>query len=126
MAGRLGARVALVLTYLVRATSLFFLPGVRETWQLYLFAVLFGATFFTTAPLSSTLITELFGAARHGTIFGMANLFHHMAGALGSYAGGLVFDLTGSYVGIFFSGAVIVTASAVLSALARQPRRAQR
>jgi MFS family permease len=123
VAARVGARRALVLTYVLRATSLFLLLGVRETWQLYLFAVLFGATFFTTAPLSSTLVGDLFGPVHHGLIFGGANLFHHLAGALGSYAGGLVFDLTGSYRPIFLTGAVMIVGSAAVTALAHPPRR---
>jgi MFS family permease len=123
LATRLGARRTLVLTYAVRAAALFYLPLVREAWQLYLFAALFGATFFTTAPLSSTLVGDLFGPAHHGAIFGAANLFHHTAGALGSYAGGLVFDLTGSYRPIFLAGALIVVGSAVVTSLARPPGR---
>jgi predicted MFS family arabinose efflux permease len=108
-----------VLTYGVRAASLFYLPLVREPWQLYLFAALFGATFFTTAPLSSTLVGQLFGPAHHGAIFGASNLFHHSAGAFGSYAGGLVFDLTGSYRPIFLASALIVVGSAAVTWLAR-------
>jgi MFS family permease len=120
VASRLGARPALVLTYLLRSTALFGLPMVRETWQLYLFALLFGATFFTTAPLSSTMVAQLFGPVHHGAIFGATNLFHHLAGAFGSYAGGLAFDLTGSYRGIFRAGALLVLGSAGASALARR------
>jgi MFS family permease len=123
---RVGARPALVLTYAVRAASLGYLPLVREPWQLYVFAVLFGATFFTTAPLTSTLVGELFGPAHHGAIFGAANLFHHSAGALGSYAGGLVFDLSGSYRAIFLAGAVLVVGSGLVTSLARPPRRGGR
>ncbi len=120
VAHRLGARGAMVLTYGVRALALFWLLLVRDTWQLYLFAILFGATFFTTAPLSSTMVGQLFGAAHHGAIFGMANLFHHLAGGLGSYAGGLVFDLTRSYRGIFLAGGVIVLGSAAVTSFARR------
>lgn len=123
VAARLGSRAALVLTYFVRAASLFWLPFVRETWQLYLFAILFGATFFTTAPLSSTMVGQLFGPVHHGAIFGAANLFHHSAGALGSYAGGLAFDVSRSYAGIFLASAVLVLGSAGATALARSPRR---
>jgi MFS family permease len=122
LAARLGARGALVATYALRAVSLFWLLGVRETWQLYVFAALFGATFFTTAPLSSTLVGQLFGPTHHGTIFGAVNLFHHVAGALGSWGGGLVFDWTGSYRPIFLASAVAVVGSAAVSALARRPR----
>ncbi len=123
LATRLGARRTLVLTYAVRAAALLYLPLVREAWQLYVFAALFGATFFTTAPLSSTLVGDLFGPAHHGAIFGAANLFHHTAGALGSYAGGLVFDLTGSYRPIFLAGALIVVGSALVTSRARAPGR---
>ncbi len=126
LADRFDSRSVLVVTYLLRAAALFMLLFVRDTWHLYLFAVLFGATFFTTAPLSSAFIGELFGPAFQGAIFGTTNMFHHMGGALGSYAGGLVFDLTRSYAAIFlFSGAMVV-ASAVTTWLARSPRRSPR
>ena len=114
VATRVGTRGALVLTYGVRAASLFYLPLVREPWQLYVFAALFGATFFTTAPLASTLVGQLFGPAHHGAIFGASNLFHHSAGAL-------VFDLTGSYRPIFLFSALIVMGSAAVTSLARRP-----
>ncbi|HEY7141915.1 MAG TPA: MFS transporter [Methylomirabilota bacterium] len=120
VATRIGTRRALVLTYALRATALFYLPLVREPWQLYLFAAMFGATFFTTAPLSSTLVGQLFGPAHHGAIFGASNFFHHSAGALGSYAGGLVFDLTGSYRPIFLLAALLVVGSAGVTSLARR------
>ncbi len=120
---RLGTRRALVITYVLRAASLCFLPLVQEAWQLYLFAILFGATFFTTAPLSSAFVGDLFGPGHQGSIFGMANMFHHFGAALGAYAGGLSFDLTQSYRGIFFASAVLVAASAAVTAVARPLRR---
>jgi MFS family permease len=123
IATRLGTRTALVLTYLVRAAALFWLPRVREEWQLYAFAIPFGATFFTTAPLSATMVGQLFGPGHHGAILGAANFFHHTAGAVGSWAGGLAFDLTRSYTGIFLASGVVVLGSATASALARPPRR---
>ncbi len=122
VATRIGARLALVLTYGLRAAAFFYLPFVREPWTLYLFTALFGATFFTTAPLSSTLVGQLFGPLHHGAIFGAANLFHHSAGALGSFAGGLVFDLAGSYRPIFLLAALVVVGSACVTSFARSTR----
>ena len=123
VATRIGARWALVLTYGLRAASLFYLLTAGTPAQLYFFAILFGATFFTTAPLSSTLVGTLFGPLHHGMIFGAANLFHHTAGALGSYAGGIVFDWTGSYRAIFLASALIATGSGLVTSLARRPAR---
>jgi MFS family permease len=122
VAAQVGTRAALVLTYALRAAALLYLPVVREPWQLYLFAGLFGATFFTTAPLSSTLVGQLFGPAHHGALFGVANLFHGVAGAVGAYAGGLVFDLAGSYRPIFLLAALVVVGSAGVTSLARVRR----
>jgi MFS family permease len=122
VAAWVGTRVALVLTYSIRAAAFFYLPLVGEPWQLYVFAGLFGATFFTTAPLSSTLVGQLFGPAHHGALFGVANLFHGAAGALGAYAGGLVFDAAGSYRPVFLLAAIMVVGSAAVTSLARVRR----
>jgi predicted MFS family arabinose efflux permease len=119
VATRIGARSALVLTYGLRAAAFCYLPFVRGPWHLYLFAALFGATFFTTSPLSSTLVGQLFGPLHHGAIFGAANFFHHSAGALGSFTGGLVFDLTGSYRAMFLLAALVVVGSAFVTSFAR-------
>ena len=123
LATRAGARQALVLTFLVRAASFGVLLWAREPWQLYLFALAFGATFFTTAPLTATLVGQLFGPAHQGLIFGAVNLFHHTAGAAGAYAGGLTFDRTGSYQPILLASVLLVAGAAACSARIRPPRR---
>jgi len=69
------------------------------------------------------MVGQLSGPVSHGAIFGTANLFHHSAGALGSYAGGLAFDVSRRYAGIFLASAVLVLGSAEATALARSPRR---
>jgi MFS family permease len=122
VAAGVGTRAALVLTYSIRAAAFLYLPLVGEPWQLYLFAGLFGATFFTTAPLSSTLVGQLFGPTHHGALFGVANLCHGVAGALGAYAGGLVFDVAGSYRPIFLLAALVVVGSAGVTSFARETR----
>ena len=69
------------------------------------------------------MVGQLFGPVHHAAIFGAANFFHHTAGGLGSWAGGLAFDLTRGYSGIFLASGVVVLGSATASALARPPRR---
>ena len=66
------------------------------------------------------LVGQLFGPVHHGAIFGAANLFHHTAGAFGSYAGGLVFDVAGSYPPLFLLAALVVVGSAGVTSLARR------
>jgi predicted MFS family arabinose efflux permease len=111
-----------VAAYVVRAVALTWLPFVGDAAGLYVFAALFGATFFTTAPLMSGLVNEIYGMALTGRVLGAVNVVHHLAGAGGSYVAGLVFDVRQSYLPIFVAGAVMVYVSVLLVALV-DPRR---
>jgi len=112
-----GNRQALVAVYAVRALSLTLLVLVHDRAGLYVFAALFGATFFTTAPLTSGLITEVYGLAMTGTLYGAVNAAHHLAGAFGSYVAGVVFDVHGSYLPIFTVGAATIYVAIFLTRL---------
>lgn len=114
-ADRAGHRLALVVVYLVRALALTLLPFVAGPAGLFGFAFLFGLTFFTTAPLTSALVNELYGLALTGRVFGAANAVHHLAGAAGAYLAGEAFDLTRSYLPVFVLGAAMVYAATVLT-----------
>lgn len=132
VAGRLadhaGNRLTLVVVYLVRALALTLLWFVGSTAGLYAFAFVFGLTFFTTAPLTSALVNELFGLALTGRVFGAVSAIHHLAGAAGAYLAGEAFDLTGSYLPVFVLGAAMVYGGTVLTWRidVRESRRAPR
>jgi MFS family permease len=115
LADRTGNRTALVVVYLVRAAALTLLCIATGRTGLYAFAFLFGLTFFTTAPLTSALVNQLYGLALTGRVFGAANAVHHLAGASGAYLAGEVFDVTGSYLPVFIAGAAMVYAATVLT-----------
>jgi MFS family permease len=115
LAHRVGTRTTLIAVYLVRALALTGLWFVAGRAGLYGFAFLFGLTFFTTAPLTSALVSELFGIGRTGRLFGVANAVHHLAGAAGASLAGAAFDLTGTYLPIFVVGAAVVYLAAALT-----------
>jgi MFS family permease len=123
LADRAGNRTTLVVVYLVRALALTLLWFVSGATGLYTFAFLFGLTFFTTAPLTSALVNELYGLALTGRVFGAANAIHHLAGASGAYLAGEAFDRTGSYLAVFVLGAAMVYAAIVLTWRLRIPGR---
>jgi MFS family permease len=62
---------------------------------------LFGFGWVATAPLTSGLVADLFGNLRMGTILGLTMSFHIVGMSIGSIAGGITFEMTGSYF-IFF------------------------
>ena len=65
------------------------------------FALIFGLTFWITAPLTIVFVRQYFGTAHLGTLTGIIVMVHHAAGGLGAYVGGAAYALFGSYQVVF-------------------------
>jgi sugar phosphate permease len=112
---RLGYTRLLGWIYAGRAVTLVFLVFARDPVSLFVFAVAFGIVDFSTVAPTTALSTIVFGRRSAGTVFGLVALSHQMGSALGSYAGGLAHDLTGSYTAFFVAGATLSGAAAFMS-----------
>ena len=116
----------LSLTHLIRSVSfftvvLFVIRGGGSLWLLYLAMVLFGFGWFTTSPLTSGLVADLFGELSMGTILGITLSFHTVGMALGAYFGGVTYQATGSYYAFFITqGALELLAAAFAFAIKRR------
>jgi MFS family permease len=106
-AGVLGARYSrkwlLFWVYAVRAVAIgvfVSLPiGLAST---YLFAAVMGFTWLGTVPLTNSLVGQIFGLKYLSTLFSIAFLGHQLGAFAGAWAGGAVFDATGSYQAVWF------------------------
>ena len=63
----------------------------------YLFAATIGFLWLGTVPVTSGLIADVFGVKYLATLTGIAFLFHQVGSFVGVWAGGHLFDSTGSY-----------------------------
>lgn len=88
-------------------------------WQLFVFAVAFGASAMPLIPLKTGLIGDRFGAAGLGAIMGSAWLAHQVMAALGIYLGGAVREQVGSYGPAFASAAMLLLLGAASTSLVR-------
>jgi predicted MFS family arabinose efflux permease len=75
------------------------------------FALVFGATFLVTAPLTVVFVRESFGTRNLGALSGLITMVHQIFGGIGAYAGAAIFDATGNYDAAF----VLMLASAVVA-----------
>lgn len=75
------------------------------------FALVFGATFLVTAPLTVVFVRQSFGTRNLGALAGLITMTHQIFGGLGAYAGAAIFDTTGGYDAAF----VVMLASAVVA-----------
>jgi predicted MFS family arabinose efflux permease len=101
--------------YAGRAVTLVYLAFARDPTSLFIFAVAFGIVDFSTVAPTTALSTVIFGRRSAGTVFGLVALSHQIGSAVGSYAGGLTHDLTGSYSAFIIVGATLSAAAAFLS-----------
>ena len=112
---RWGHKQVLGAIYAGRAATLVFLLAVREPVMLFAFAVAFGIVDFATVPPTTALCVTLFGRRSGGTVIGLVSLSHQVGSAVGSYAGGLIHDVAGSYALYFLSAACLCVAAAAMS-----------
>jgi MFS family permease len=115
--GALGDRYSkkylLSAIYFVRAVSLaLFLLLPVSTWSTWIFAVSFGLTWLGTVPLTNGLVAQIFGVQYLATLFSITFFGHQLGSFLGAWAGGWVYDATGSYLPVWLVclGASLVAA----------------
>ncbi len=91
----------------------------QSSGSVVLFALVFGATFLVTAPLTVIFVAQSFGTKHLGALTGLIIMVHHIFGGIGAYLGAVAFDRLGGYDPAF----VLMMASNVLAlALTLGPR----
>ncbi|MDA0786561.1 MAG: MFS transporter [Proteobacteria bacterium] len=104
LGGRFGGLRAIFLFSATQATLLFVLAFVDNLTTVYLAAALFGLGYGGILPCYPVIVRELLPAAEAGRRTGLVLLCAGGGMALGSWLGGYVFDLTGSYQIAFLIG----------------------
>jgi len=86
-----------------------------------IFALVFGATFLVTAPLTVVFVRENFGTKNLGALAGVITMVHQISGGLGAYAGAAIHDATGTYDLAFIVMLIWTAAALVLTFMLRRP-----
>lgn len=103
--GVLGSVLGVLMLTLTTDTS--------QPWMLYTYAIAFGIFFGMCNPALMASQADLFHGRRFGSINGLLLTGFGIGGAVGPYFGGLLFDLTGSYMWSFTVAMVSITLAGV-------------
>jgi MFS family permease len=115
LGGRYSKRLLLAWIYVVRAVAItIFLAAPLTPAGTYLFAAVLGLTWLGTVPLTNSLVGQIFGVKYLSTLFSIAFLGHQLGAFIGAWAGGAVFDLTGSYHLVWLSAVGLSVIAAAL------------
>jgi len=102
LGGRYSKRLILAWIYVIRAVAIgVFIASPLTAQGTYLFAAVLGLTWLGTVPLTNSLVGQIFGVKYLSTLFSISFLGHQLGAFIGAWAGGAVFDLTGSYLPVW-------------------------
>jgi MFS family permease len=79
---------------LLLAASLVWLIFSNQMWMLYLFAIVFGFAYGGEVPQMPLLIGQFYGLKAVMALTGATSASTRAGGALGSWLGGKIFDVT--------------------------------
>lgn len=118
-AGSLGARYSrkrlLAWIYVIRAVAIAIFISIPVTVAgTYLFAAVLGVTWLATVPLTNSLVGQIFGVKYLSMLFSISFLGHQLGAFAGAWAGGAVFDLTGSYLPVWLASIALSVIAAAL------------
>ncbi len=115
LGGRYRKKYLLSGIYLARAVTItLFLIGPKTELAVWLFGASFGILWLATVPLTSGLVSDVFGARYMATLFGFVMFSHQIGAFFGAWFGGLSYDLTGSYTAVWVIAIVLGLLAAVL------------
>jgi len=98
---------------LIGVGALMVLRDPSQTWLLYVYVIFFGIGFGSRAVIFSALTADIFSGKGFGSILGYSTVAVGVGGALGSWLGGVFYDVTGSYLVSFALSALLLSISDV-------------
>ena len=125
LGGKYPKHVLLGLLYILRSimfVAYFMLPPTQASTLL--FAAAMGLLWWPgLIPLIAGLIADIFGTRYMTTLLGMSFVVHQIGSSIGTWGGGLIFDLSGSYDAAWQIGALMGLSAGVVQIVAGGPTR---
>ena len=126
MADALGASRPTLLCFTMRIGIFALILLAQSTPAIVAFGLLYGFTFLITAPLTVVFLGNIYGPHRLGTLTGTVSMIHQIMGGLGAFAGGWIYDLTGTYNLAFVLMLALSLTATALTLVVREPLRRHR
>lgn len=113
---RIGREAVWAVGALGQILTILFLISIKYyagAWPLYAVVFSQGLLAYAQAPSYSTITAEIFQGKHYGTILGFISIGSGLGSSMGPWIGGMLFDITGTYLVAF----ALASLAAVLSAI---------
>ncbi|RAW07473.1 MFS transporter [Halomonas elongata] len=115
LSGRMAMRSVLIGIYAARviAITLFMLVPLSLP-SVLIFSCVMGFLWLATVPPTTGLVVAMFGTRYMATLYGVVFLGHQLGSFWGVWLGGWLFEATGSYAGLWWTGVALGVVAVVL------------
>jgi len=124
-----GREVSAIIAYgisIIGVIAALFITNADQTWLLWIHAGFFGLTWGARGPMITAKTADLFQGRHLGAILGVISIGTGIGAAVGAWASGLIFDLSGSYRLAFILSIASYLAGCVAFWFLRRPAVARR
>jgi len=118
LGGRFPKKYVLSAIYLLRALVIgLFLMGPKTELAVWLFSATFGLLWLSTVPLTTGLVSQIFGTRYMATLSAIVMLSHQIGAFFGAWLGGVSYDFNQSYDMVWY----VAIALGLLAAVVHYP-----
>ena len=118
---KIGIKRTLIAVLVLALVASLLLLVAKSSWMLYLFAVIYGFAQGGSLVLAPLIVAELFGLSSHGAVLGSIIFAATIAGSVGAYLAGYIFDITSSYQIVWPICSVLTVVGIILTSLLKPP-----
>ena len=120
LADRFGAKQTLLVGLALQALMILLFLSAGDLGSFYGLALVFGMAYGGVMPLYALLTREYFGERVMGTAYGGVFFISSIGMGVGSYAGGYIYDLLGSYRWLYLGSFAVGLAAVLLAVTLRR------
>jgi len=88
--------------FIIMAIGTLILIRVSNAFDMYLYAAVYGLGYGSFAPMLGILSAEYFGVGNLGKVYGLLTFFVCVGGSLGPIIGGAIYDMSGTYIYLWY------------------------
>lgn len=108
ISGRVSMRMVLIMIYAGRAVAIVAFMLLPLTLpSVLVFSCVMGVLWLATVPPTTGLVAAMFGTRYMATLYGVVFFGHQVGSFTGVWLGGWLYETTGSYAGLWWSGVVM-------------------
>lgn len=120
IADKTTPKKASIISIIIQIIGILILMNINSPASLWIFAVIFGFSMGGQLSLQSLIVGQFYGLTAFGTILGFISLFVSAGIGVGPYLAGLMRNMSGDYLTVFYSCMAATVLSLICILLARQ------